>query len=85
MEGLLEPEMVEESLGEAEVRAIFTIGKSSVAGCYVTNGKLQRNCKVKVRRAAQIVFQGDLDSLRRNRDVVKEVSNGFTGLTRLLF
>ena len=48
MEGLLEPELVEESLGEAEVRAVFTIGKSAVAGCYVTNGKLQRNCKVRV-------------------------------------
>ena len=44
MEGLLEPEMVEENLGEAEVRAVFTIGKSAVAGCYVTSGKLQRNC-----------------------------------------
>jgi translation initiation factor IF-2 len=48
MEGLLEPELVEESLGEAEVRAVFSIGKSAVAGCYVTNGKLQRNCKVRV-------------------------------------
>ncbi|MFS6827198.1 hypothetical protein [Cyanobium sp. ATX-6F1] len=42
MEGLLEPELVEESLGEAEVRAVFTIGRSAVAGCYVTTGKLQR-------------------------------------------
>ncbi len=77
MEGLLEPDLVEEKTGEAEVRAIFSIGKSAVAGCYVTNGKLQRNCKVKVKRSGQIVFEGDLDSLRRNRDVVKEVANGF--------
>ena len=77
MEGLLEPEMVEESLGKAEVRAIFTIGKSAVAGCYITNGKLQRNCRVKVRRSKQIVFEGDLDSLRRNKDDVKEVATGF--------
>ena len=77
MEGLLEPEMVEESLGQAEVRAIFTIGRSAVAGCYVTNGKLQRNCKIKVNRSNQIVFEGDLDSLRRNRDDVKDVATGF--------
>ncbi len=77
MEGLLEPEMVEESLGEAEVRAVFNVGKSAVAGCYVTNGKLQRNCKVRVQRTNQIVYEGDLDSLRRNKDDVKEVATGF--------
>ncbi len=77
MEGLLEPELVEESLGEAEVRAVFTIGKSAVAGCYITAGKLQRNCRVRVRRAKQVVFEGDLDSLRRNKDDVKEVATGF--------
>ena len=77
MEGLLEPEMVEESLGEAEVRAIFSIGKNAVAGCYITNGKLQRNCKLRVKRGSQIVFEGDLDSLRRNKDDVKEVATGF--------
>ena len=77
MEGLLEPELVEESLGEAEVRAVFTIGKSAVAGCYVTTGKLQRNCKVRVRRGKEIVFSGDLDSLRRNKDDVKDVATGF--------
>jgi translation initiation factor IF-2 len=77
MEGLLEPELVEEPLGEAEVRAVFTIGKSAVAGCYVTTGKLHRNCKVRVHRGKQVVFSGDLDSLRRNKDDVKEVATGF--------
>jgi len=77
MEGLLEPELVEESLGEAEVRLVFTIGKSAVAGCYVTSGKLQRNCKVRIQRNKQVVFEGDLDSLRRNKDDVKEVATGF--------
>ncbi|WP_320676132.1 translation initiation factor IF-2 [Prochlorococcus sp. MIT 1300] len=77
MEGLLEPEMVEEALGEAEVRAIFSVGKSAVAGCYVTTGKLQRNCKVRVQRSNQFVFEGDLDSLRRNKDDVKDVATGF--------
>ncbi len=77
MEGLLEPELVEESLGEAEVRAVFTIGRSAVAGCYVTTGKLQRNCKVRVWRGKEKVFEGELDSLRRNKDDVKEVATGF--------
>jgi translation initiation factor IF-2 len=77
MEGLLEPELVEESLGEAEVRAVFTIGRNAVAGCYVTNGKLQRNCKVRVWRGKEKVHEGDLDSLRRNKDDVKEVATGF--------
>ncbi len=77
MEGLLDPEMVKEDLGEAEVRAIFTIGKSAVAGCYVTSGKLQRNCRICVNRGNQLVFEGDLDSLRRNKDDVKEVATGF--------
>tara|TARA_Y100001968_G_C19399760_1_gene740359 strand:- start:368 stop:1873 length:1506 start_codon:yes stop_codon:yes gene_type:complete len=77
MEGLLEPEMIEELLGEAQVRAIFNIGKSAVAGCYITSGKLQRNCKVRVNRNNQIVYEGDLDSLKRNRDDVKEVATGF--------
>ena len=77
MEGLLEPELVEETLGEAEVRAVFSIGKSAVAGCYVTSGKLQRNCKVRIRRGKELVYEGDLDSLRRNKDDVKEVATGF--------
>jgi len=77
MEGLLEPELVEESLGEAEVRAVFTIGKNAVAGCYVTSGKVQRNCRVRVHRGKEKVYEGDLDSLRRNKDDVKEVATGF--------
>ncbi|MFN9058218.1 MAG: translation initiation factor IF-2 [Cyanobacteriota bacterium] len=77
MEGLLEPELAEEALGEAEVRAVFTIGKSAVAGCYILNGKVQRNCKVRVHRGKEVVFEGDLDSLRRNKEDVKEVATGF--------
>jgi translation initiation factor IF-2 len=77
MEGLLEPELIEEALGEAEVRAVFTIGKSAVAGCYVNTGKLHRNCRVRVHRGKQVVYTGDLDSLRRNKDDVKEVATGF--------
>jgi translation initiation factor IF-2 len=77
MEGLLEPELVEEPLGEAEVRAVFSIGRNAVAGCYITSGKLQRNCRIRVHRGKERVFEGDLDSLRRNKDDVKEVATGF--------
>ena len=77
MEGLLEPELVEQPLGRAEVRAIFAVGKGSVAGCYVQEGKLQRNCRVRVHRGRQTVYEGDLDSLRRLKDDVREVNTGF--------
>ncbi len=77
MEGLLDPEMVEEYLGQAEVRAIFTIGKGAVAGCYVQNGKLIRNCNVRVKRGNEVVHTGVLESLRRVKDDAKEVASGF--------
>lgn len=77
MEGLLEPEMVEEPLGQVEVRAVFSVGRNAVAGCYVQSGKATRNCKVRVRRGSNVVFEGDLDSLRRVREDVKEVNAGY--------
>ena len=77
MEGLLEPDMVEESLGKAEVRATFAVGKGAIAGCYVQTGKLQRNCSVRVVRLDKVIFEGDLDSLKRSKDDVKEVNTGF--------
>ncbi len=77
MEGLLEPDLVEESLGKAEVRAIFAVGKGAIAGCYIQSGKLQRNCSLKVYRSDKVVFEGNLDSLKRSKDDVKEVNTGF--------
>ncbi|PZO41518.1 MAG: translation initiation factor IF-2 [Pseudanabaena frigida] len=77
MEGLLDPEMIEEYLGQAEVRAIFTIGKGAVAGCYVQNGKLLRNCNVRVKRGNEVVHSAVLESLRRVKDDAKEVASGF--------
>ncbi len=77
MEGLLDPEMIEEYLGQAEVRAIFTIGKGAVAGCYVQNGKLMRNCNVRIKRGNEVVHAAVLDSLRRVKDDAKEVAAGF--------
>jgi translation initiation factor IF-2 len=77
MEGLLEPELVEEPLGEVEVRAVFSIGKGAVAGCYVRSGKAVRNCKVRVHRGKETVFEGNLDSLKRMKEDTKEVASGY--------
>ncbi|MEM8719747.1 MAG: translation initiation factor IF-2 [Cyanobacteria bacterium P01_G01_bin.39] len=77
MEGLLDPEEVEENLGQVEVRAVFPVGRGAVAGCYVLSGKIVRNCKIRVRRGNKIVHEGDLGSLKRMKDDVKEVNTGF--------
>ena len=77
MEGLLDPEEVEEILGQVEVRAVFPVGRGAVAGCYVLSGKIVRNCKIRVRRGNKIVHEGDLNSLKRMKDDVKEVNTGF--------
>ncbi len=77
MEGLLEPEMVEESLGQAEVRAVFPVGRGSVAGCYVLSGKLVRNSRLRVRRDKVLVHEGILDSLKRMKEDAREVNAGY--------
>ncbi|MEG5060070.1 translation initiation factor IF-2 [Microcoleus sp. A2-C5] len=77
MEGLLEPELVEEPLGQVEVRAVFAIGRGAVAGCYVLSGKVVRNCKVRVRRGNNVVYEGVLDSLKRMKEDAKEVNTGY--------
>ncbi|MEB3210161.1 MAG: translation initiation factor IF-2 [Leptolyngbyaceae bacterium] len=77
MEGLLEPELVEEPLGEVEVRAVFPVGRGAVAGCYVLSGKAVRNCRIRVKRDGEVVFEGNLDSLKRVKDDVKEVNAGY--------
>jgi translation initiation factor IF-2 len=77
MEGLLDPEEVEESLGEAEVRAVFPVGRGAVAGCYVTSGRIVRNRFIRVMRDSKLVYQGTLDSLRRMKENVKEVNTGY--------
>jgi translation initiation factor IF-2 len=77
MEGLLEPELVEEPLGEVEVRAVFPVRRGTVAGCYVLSGKVTRNCRIRVRRGSEVVYTGNLDSLKRMKEDVKEVASGF--------
>jgi translation initiation factor IF-2 len=77
MEGLLDPEMVEEPLGQVEVRAVFPLRRGSVAGCYVLSGKVNRNCRVRVFRGSEALFEGNLDSLKRMKEDAKEVAAGF--------
>jgi translation initiation factor IF-2 len=78
MSGLLSPEVVEEYVGRAEVRAIFHIQKiGSVAGCFVVDGKIIRNAKAKVLREGEVVVEGKLSTLKRFKDDVKEVANGY--------
>ena len=77
LEGLLEPELVEEPLGTVEVRAVFPVGKGAVAGCYVLSGKLLRNSKLRVRRGGKVIYEGTLDSLKRIKEDVREVNAGY--------
>jgi translation initiation factor IF-2 len=78
MEGLLDPEQVEEPLGQVEVRAVFQAGRGNIAGCYVLSGKALRNCNIRVlRNKTQLVYEGTLDSLKRVKDDAKEVNAGF--------
>ena len=77
MEGLLDPEAVEEHLGFAQVRAVFPVGRGTVAGCYVQSGKIVRNRLLRVRRNDQVVYQGTIDSLKRVKEDVREVSAGY--------
>ncbi len=78
MEGMLSPEIKEEVTGTAEVRETFKISKiGTVAGCMVTNGKIYSNSKVRLIREGIVIYDGELASLKRFKDDVKEVSKGY--------
>lgn len=78
MEGMLAPEFKEEVVANLEVRQVYHISKvGTIAGCMVLDGKLTRNTKIRVIRDGVVVFTGELDSLKRYKDDVKEVSKGF--------
>ena len=77
MEGLLDPEEVEEPLGQVEVRAVFAVGRGAVAGCYVQSGKVVRNRLMRVRRGGEIIYEGAIDSLKRIKEDVREVNAGY--------
>ncbi|MGB7843069.1 MAG: translation initiation factor IF-2 [Salinimicrobium sp.] len=78
MEGMLSPVMKEEITGNAEIREIFKVSKvGSIAGCMVTDGKIYRNSKIRLIRDGVVVYTGELSSLKRFKDDVKEVSKGY--------
>lgn len=78
MLSLLQPEIKQVALGKAEVRQVFTVGKTSkIAGCYVIEGKIIRNKDAVVLRGGVEIFKGQVDQLKRFKDDAKEVAQGF--------
>jgi translation initiation factor IF-2 len=78
MRGMLSPVEREVVLGRAEVRQVFKVSRvGTIVGCYVTNGKISRNAKARVIRDSAVVFDGEIESLRRFKDDVREVAEGF--------
>ena len=78
MEGMLSPEMKEEITGTAEIRETYKISKiGTIAGCMVTDGKIFRNSRVRIIREGVVVLDGELSSLKRFKDDVKEVAKGY--------
>ncbi|MBB5347782.1 translation initiation factor IF-2 [Desulfoprunum benzoelyticum] len=78
MVGMLEPTFKEDVIGNAEIREIFHVPKiGTIAGCSVTDGKIQRNASVRVLREGVVIFTGKIASLRRFKDDVKEVLTGY--------
>ena len=78
MEGMLSPEIKEEILGTVEVLEVFNITKvGNIAGCIVRDGKINRNSRVRIIRDGIVIYTGKLGSLKRFKDDVKEVKNGF--------
>ncbi|MFZ5943660.1 MAG: translation initiation factor IF-2 [Bacillota bacterium] len=78
LSGLLSPEIKEVDLGQAEIRATFKVPKvGTIAGCYVTDGKILRNAKIRIVRDGVVIHDGELSSLKRFKDDVREVASGF--------
>jgi translation initiation factor IF-2 len=78
LNGMLEPVVREKVLGRAQVLAVFTASKfGKVAGCKVTDGELRRNAKVRLYRGTDIIYEGDMGSLRHEKEDVKEIRQGF--------
>jgi translation initiation factor IF-2 len=78
IQGLLQPIRQEVEVGTAEVRALFKVGKNQmIAGCMVTSGKIPRGSGVRIEREGQIVYDGKIETLKRFKDDVREVAQGF--------
>ncbi|MDO8661972.1 MAG: translation initiation factor IF-2 [Candidatus Omnitrophota bacterium] len=78
IEGMLTPKLKKTLLGRAEIRKVFKLSRSGIiAGCFVVKGKFTRNCVVDLVRNGQVIFEGKLSSLKRFKDDVREVAEGF--------
>ncbi len=78
IKGMLEPELVEITVGQAKVLATFNVSRFKVAaGCRVIDGEIRRNGKIRVIRNSKVIFDGDIGSLKRGKDDVREVREGF--------
>lgn len=78
LKGMLEPEVKEINVGQAQVRAIFKINKvGTIAGCRVIQGEVRRNTRIRVMRNGEKIFDGEISSLKHEKDDVKEVRQGF--------
>jgi translation initiation factor IF-2 len=78
MEGMLKPKVEEQIIGNIDIRETFKISKvGTIAGCYVTDGKVTRNSKIRLVRDGIVIYQGNLGSLKRFKDDVKEVKFGY--------
>jgi translation initiation factor IF-2 len=78
MKGMLEPVYEEKVIGQAEIRQVFRVSKiGNIAGCYVTDGKITRDCGARIIRDGVVIYEGKLDTLKRFKDDVKEVNQGY--------
>lgn len=78
MSGLLAPDIKEAELGQAEVRSVIKVPKvGNIAGCYVTDGKITRHSKIRVLREGIVIYDGEIASLKRFKDDVREVASGY--------
>lgn len=76
--GMLAPEFVDKDTGSAEVRDVFRVPKvGNIAGCYITEGEISRDDKVRVVRDSKVIYEGKISSLRRFKDDVKSVKQGY--------
>lgn len=78
MKGMLDPEFEEKTIGQAEVRQTFKVSKiGTIAGCYITDGKITRDSGVRLIRDGVVIFEGEIDALKRFKDDAKEVAQGY--------
>ena len=78
IKGMLAPKYRDVEMGKAEVRSVFKLSSAgTIAGCYITSGKITRNCKIRVVRDGIVVFEDEISSLKRFKDDVREVATGY--------